>query len=130
MVQPDEIFSVPADIFAPCALGGVLNDETIPKLKVKIVAGAANNQLLAERHGSMLRERHILYAPDYVANAGGVFNGCIELFGWDADYALRKVDGIYDTILSIFEIAQSQGLTTNEAADRLAEDRLRSAVKL
>jgi leucine dehydrogenase len=130
MVQPDEIFSVPADIFAPCALGGVLNDETIPKLKVQIVAGAANNQLLAERHGSMLRERHILYAPDYVANAGGVFNGCIELFGWDADYALRKVDGIYDTILSIFEIAQSQGLTTNEAADRLAEDRLRSAVKL
>jgi leucine dehydrogenase len=129
MVQPDEIFSVPADIFAPCALGGVINDDTIPKLKVQIVAGAANNQLLEERHGVMLRERNILYAPDYVANAGGVFNGCIELFGWDADHALTKVDGIYDTILRIFQIAQSQGLTTNEAANRLAEDRLRNAAK-
>src|SRR4029079_422178 len=102
-VAPDEIFSVQADVFAPCALGGVINDETIPKLKVQIVAGAANNQLLEERHGAMLRERNILYAPDYVANAGGVFNGCMELLGWNADYALSKVDAIYDTILSIFE---------------------------
>ena len=127
-VEPGEIYGVTADIFAPCALGGVINDATIPELNVQIVAGAANNQLAAVRHGAVLRERNILYAPDYVANAGGVLNGCIELLGWDAEHALRKVDGIYDTILSIFESAQAQGITTNEAADRLAEERLRRVV--
>jgi len=125
-VQPSEIFSVRADIFAPCALGGVINDQTIPELKVEIVAGAANNQLLEERHGAMLRERNILYAPDYVANAGGILNGCTELLGWEAEYASRKVEEIYDTVLSIFESAQAQGITTNKAADQLAEDRLRN----
>jgi len=123
-VQPDEIFSVQADVFAPCALGGVINDRTIPELKVQIVAGAANNQLLEERHGAMLRERKILYAPDYVANAGGVLNGCRELFGWKAEDALKKIDEIYDTTLRIFESAQEQEITTNKAADRLAEKRL------
>ncbi len=127
-VEPGEIYSVAADIFAPCALGGVINDATIPELKVQIVAGAANNQLAEERHGLMLWERNILYAPDYVANAGGVLNGCTELLGWEAEHALQKVDGIYDTMLNIFESAQSQGITTNEAANRLAEDRLRRAV--
>jgi leucine dehydrogenase len=126
-VAPSEIFEVDADIFAPCALGGVLNDETIPKLKVQVVVGAANNQLLEERHGTMLHERNILYAPDYVANVGGVLNGCIELLGWQADYALSKVDAIYDTILSVLESAQAEGITTNKAANRLAEDRLRRA---
>ena len=124
-VSPDEIFSVNAEVFAPCALGGVLNDRTIPELQVQIVAGAANNQLLEERHGAMLRERNILYAPDYVANAGGIFNGTIELLGWKPEDALRKIDEIYDTTLRIFESAQAQGLTTNKAADRLAEDRFR-----
>jgi leucine dehydrogenase len=123
-VPPDEIFSVQADVFAPCALGGVINDRTIPELKVQIVAGAANNQLLEERHGAMLRERKILYAPDYVANAGGVLNGCRELFGWKAEDALKKIDEIYDTTLRIFESAQEHGITTNKAADRLAEKRL------
>lgn len=126
-VEPNEIFTVSADIFAPCALGGVINDETIPALKVKIVAGAANNQLLDERHGAMLKERNILYAPDYVANAGGVLNGCRELFNWTTQESLTKIDAIYDTILKIFESADAQGLTTNKAADRLAEDRLRHA---
>ena len=128
-VQPNEIFSVRADVFAPCALGGVINDETIPELKVQIVAGSANNQLLEERHGTMLQDRNILYAPDYVANAGGVLNGCTELLGWEAELAARKVDEIYDTILTIFESAQAEGITTNKAADRLAEDRLRRAVR-
>jgi leucine dehydrogenase len=77
----------------------------------------------------MLRDRNILYAPDYVANAGGILNGCIELLGWDAEHALRKVDGIYDTVLNIFETAQSQGLTTNQAADRIVEERLTSATR-
>ena len=128
VVEPGDIFSARADIFAPCALGGVINDETILELRVQIVAGAANNQLLEERHGAMLRERKILYAPDYVANAGGVLNGCVEVLGWDAEHASRKVDGIYDTMLNIFECAQAEDITTNQAADRLAEDRLRQAV--
>ena len=123
-VHPSEIFSVPADIFAPCALGGIINDETIPQLRVQIVAGAANNQLLEERHGTVLRDRNILYAPDYVANAGGVFNGCVEVLGWDPEHALSKVDEIYDTILRIFQSAKAEGITTNQAADRLAEERL------
>lgn len=126
-VQPDEIFSVRADVFAPCALGGIINDLTIPQLEVQIVAGAANNQLLEERHGAMLRERNILYAPDYVANAGGILNGTIELLGWKPEDALRKIDEIYDTTLRIFESAQTQDITTNKAADQLAEDRLRRA---
>lgn len=125
MVQPHEIFSVQAGVLAPCALGGIINDETIPELKVGIVAGAANNQLLEERHGAMLRERNILYAPDYVANAGGVLNGSTELLGWKAEDASRKIDEIYDTILRIYESAQAQGITTNKAADQLAEERLR-----
>ena len=127
IVQPEEIFSVRADIFAPCALGGVINDQTIPQLKAQIVAGAANNQLLDERHGEMLRERKILYAPDYAANAGGVFNGCSELLGWQTELVQRKIDEIYDTILTIFETAQAQGLTPHQAADRLVEARLRQA---
>ena len=125
-VHPKEIFSVNADVFAPCALGGILNDQTIPELKVQIVAGAANNQLLEERHGAMLQERNILYAPDYVANAGGVLNGCTELFGWTAEQSLSKIDQIYDTVLRVFESAQTQGITTNKAADQLAEERLRT----
>jgi leucine dehydrogenase len=125
MVRPEAIYSVRADVFAPCALGGVINDRTISELTVQIVAGAANNQLLEERHGAMLRERDILYAPDYVANAGGVFNGAIELLAWKPEDALRKIDEIYDTTLRIFESAQAQGITTNKAADRLAENRLR-----
>src|SRR5215207_10021167 len=108
-VQPGEIFSMRADVFAPCALGGVINDQTIPELKVQIVAGSANNQLLEERHGAMLQDKNILYAPDYVANAGGVLNGCTELLGWKAEYAARKVDEIYDTVLKIFESAQAEG---------------------
>ena len=127
LVQPDEI-DVQADIFAPCALGGILNDETIPQLTVDIVAGAANNQLLEERHGEMLRKRNILYAPDYVANAGGVLNGSTELLGWKPEDAARRIDEIYDTILRIYESARDQGLTTNKAADRLAEERLKRAV--
>lgn len=128
-VQPNEIFSVHADVFAPCALGGVINDETIPELKVRIVAGSANNQLLEERHGAMLRDRSILYAPDYVANVGGVLNGCTELLGWSPERAYSKVMGIYDTVLSIFKTAEAEGITTNEAADRLAEERLKNAGK-
>ena len=126
-VSPGEIFAVHADIFSPCALGGVINDRTISELKVQIVAGAANNQLLDEQHGEMLKERNILYVPDYLANAGGIFNGCTELLGWEPARALQKVDQIYDSVLTILENANTQGITTNEAANRLAEDRIRRA---
>jgi hypothetical protein len=103
--RADEIYGVQADIFAPCALGGIINDETLPQLRVEIVAGGANNQLLEPRHGDRLEEMGLLYAPDYVANAGGVINVYSELAGWDRERSLRKADEIYDTILGVFEIA-------------------------
>ena len=127
IVEGDAIFSADADIFSPCALGGIINDTTIPKLKVQVVAGGANNQLLEERHGDELERRGILYAPDYVANAGGVINVYGEVAGWDAQRALDKADDIYDTILKVFDIAESKHIPTYEAADRLAEQRLTEA---
>jgi leucine dehydrogenase len=123
-VEPSSITSQKGDIFAPCALGGILNDETLPQLKVEIVAGGANNQLLEERHGDELERRGILYAPDFVANAGGVINVYSEVAGWTRDRALRKADEIFDTTLGVFEIAKEQGIPTYVAADRLAERRL------
>ncbi|HEV3470769.1 MAG TPA: Glu/Leu/Phe/Val dehydrogenase dimerization domain-containing protein [Pyrinomonadaceae bacterium] len=128
-VAPEEIYFVEADVFAPCALGGVLNDRTIPALRVGVVAGAANNQLLEARHGAALERAGILYAPDYVANAGGIINGCIELLGWERGRARRQVEEIYDTLLRVFEIARRDGVPTSEAADRLAEERLRDGIK-
>jgi leucine dehydrogenase len=127
IVEGDAIYSADAQLFAPCALGGIINDQTIPMLKVEIIAGAANNQLLEERHGDKLRERGILYAPDYVANAGGVINVYGEVSGWDAQRALDKADDIYDTILKVFDIAEAKRIPTYEAADRLAELRLEEA---
>jgi leucine dehydrogenase len=125
-VSADEIYSVQADIFAPCALGAVINDTTIPQLKVEIVAGAANNVLLEERHGDELDQRKITYAPDYVANAGGVINVYSELAGWTSARAFRKADEIYDTILKVFDIATTESIPTYLAADRLAEQRIRA----
>jgi leucine dehydrogenase len=126
-VGPDEIYGVQADIFAPCALGAIINDTTIPQLRVEIVAGAANNVLLdADRHGVALEKRGILYAPDYVANAGGVINVYSELAGWDSARSFRKADEIYDTILKVYKIAKDDKIPTYEAADRLAEQRIRA----
>ena len=125
-VAPDEIYGVQADIFAPCALGGIINDATIPQLTCEIVAGAANNVLLEERHGVVLEERGILYAPDYVANAGGVINVYSELAGWSSARAFRKADEIYDTILKVFAIAKHDNVPTFVAADRLAEQRIKA----
>ena len=127
-VSPDEVYSVEADVFAPCALGGIINDRTIPRLKAEIVCGGANNQLLEERHGDALEACGILYAPDYVANAGGVLSGGADLFGWPAERVRAEVLAIYDTMLSIFEIAKVEGIPTYKAADRLAERRLREGV--
>ena len=125
-VTPDEIYGVEADIFAPCALGAIINDVTIPQLKVAVVAGAANNQLLEERHGDELERRGVLYAPDYVANAGGVINVYSELAGWTSARSFRKADEIYDTVLRVFAIAKDEKIPTYLAADRLAEQRIRA----
>jgi leucine dehydrogenase len=123
-VDPGAIYAQKGDIFAPCALGGIICDDTIPQLKVEIVAGGANNQLLEQRHGDELESRGILYAPDYVANAGGVINVYGEVAGWTRERALRKADEIYDTTLGVFEIAKEQGIPTYVAADRLAVRRI------
>nr|WP_198166247.1 amino acid dehydrogenase [Sporosarcina ureae] len=123
-VAPDDIYSQEADIFAPCALGAVINDETIPQLKVKVVAGSANNQLKEPEHGDRLHEMGIVYAPDYVINSGGVINVADELIGYNKARALKRVEGIYDTILKIFAISKRDGIPSYQAADRLAEERI------
>jgi len=127
-VAPEDIFSVDADIFAPCALGGILTDQTIPQLRVQLVVGAANNQLAEARHGDLLEQRGILYAPDYAANAGGVINGCcIEMLGWEPARTMDKIDAIYSTLMAIFDVAAGDRIPTYQAADRLAEERLAQA---
>ena len=123
-VGSDEIYGVKADVFAPCALGAVINDKTLPQLNVEVVVGAANNQLLEARHGDALEARGMLYAPDYVANAGGVINVYGELAGWTMERSFRKADEIYDTVLKVYAIAKQEGVPTYVAADRLAEQRI------
>jgi leucine dehydrogenase len=129
-VAPDKIYSVEAQIFAPCALGAAVNDETIPQFKFEIVAGSANNQLAEERHGDDLARRGIVYAPDYVVNAGGLINVYGELNGWSAERAKRKAGEIYDTLGQLFELAREQGIATHVAADRLAERRIEQVAKI
>ncbi|EHL73628.1 branched-chain amino acid dehydrogenase [Bacillus smithii] len=123
-VDPNEIYSVEADIFSPCALGAILNDETIPQLKAKVIAGSANNQLKEAKHGDMLYEMGIIYAPDYVINAGGVINVADELYGYNRERALKKVEQIYQNIEKVFEISKRDGIPTYIAADRMAEERI------
>jgi len=124
LVNPADIYDVPADIFAPCALGAVVNDQTLARMKFKIIAGAANNQLAENRHGLELHERNILYAPDYVINAGGMINVFVELEGYDRERALRMSRGIFYNLRKVFQIARREGIPTNEAADHLVEERI------
>jgi len=124
VVIASDIYDVPADIFAPCALGAVVNDETLDRMRFKIIAGAANNQLAENRHGLELFERKILYAPDYVINAGGMINVFVELEGYDRDRALRMSRGIFYNLRKIFQIARREGISTNQAADHLVEERI------
>jgi leucine dehydrogenase len=124
-IKPEEIYSLEVDIYAPCALGAILNDKTIPALKCSIVAGAANNQLEKEsRHGQVLKDRGILYAPDYAINAGGLINVANELEGYNRERAFQQAEGIYDTLLTIYELADREDIPTNKAADRVAEKRM------
>lgn len=129
-VAPDAIYDAKADIFAPCALGAILNDDTIPRLKVEIVAGAANNQLAEERHAEALEAKGILCAPDFVINGGGVINVYGELQGWTMERSKSKAADIYNTIRSVFQIAGRDKVSSYQAADRLAEERIRSVAAL
>ena len=117
----DAILDIPAAVFAPCALGAALDDASIPRLRAGIVAGAANNQLAEARHGAALQARGILYAPDYVINAGGIIHISHEGAAYDRARAYAHVARIHDTLLTIFQHAERAGVPTSEAADRLAE---------
>ncbi|MBG1259764.1 Glu/Leu/Phe/Val dehydrogenase family protein, partial [Nostoc commune] len=118
--------SLDIDVFSPCAFGGIINSQTIPLLQAKIIAGAANNQLENENlHGKMLAEKRILYAPDYVINAGGLINVYNEMIGYNEEKASKQLNNIYDTLLEIFDISQKQQITTNEASKQLGEARIK-----
>ncbi len=129
-VPPNAIYDQETDIYAPCALGATINDDTLPRLKVQIIAGGANNQLAEDRHGDELEKRRILYAPDYVINGGGVINVYGELHRWPVERAKKKAGEIYDTLLRIFEISQRERIPTYRAADRLAEQRVAAVAGL
>jgi leucine dehydrogenase len=123
-VSLDDIYSVDAQIFSPCALGAIINDDTIPKFKFEIIAGGANNQLKEKKHGEVIREKGILYAPDYVINAGGLMNVYVELEGYSRERALTMTRGIYYNLRRVFALAKSEGVPTNIAADKVAEERI------
>ena len=120
----DEIYDVDAEVYSPCALGSTVNDETIPRFKFKIVAGAANNQLATRECGDRLDELDILYAPDYAVNAGGLMNVSMEFEGWNEERAYRMTRQIYYNVTRIFEIAERDNIPTWKAADRMAEERI------
>jgi len=117
---------VPCDVYSPCARGATLNDKTLPRLKCKAIAGVANNQLHEPRHGDVLRQMGILYAPDYVINAGGIINVSLELIpgGYVESKAVAKIDRVYDNLKQVFAIARQQKVSTHLAADHLAEQRI------
>lgn len=123
-VDINDIYGVDCDIFAPCALGAIINDETIPQLKAKVIAGAANNQLKETRHGDAIHEMGIVYAPDYVINAGGVINVADELYGYNSERAMKKVEQVYNNVERVIEIAKRDNVPTYVAADRMAEERI------
>lgn len=130
MVSPDDIIKTECEVLAPCALGAVINDQSLEQLRCKVVAGGANNQLLEGRHGTALKEMGILYAPDFVANAGGLINVFVELEGYTVDRALEKATRIFDSMLEIFEIAKRDNIPTNEAAVRMAKNRIEGLGRL
>jgi leucine dehydrogenase len=125
-VEPERIFDVPADVFAPCALGGVLNDSTLARLKCAVIAGAANNQLHEPRHGKMLMDKGLVYAPDFVINAGGIVNISVEFHegGYDAKAAHEKVGNIGKAVADVLKLGRERGIPSSEAAVQLAHARL------
>jgi leucine dehydrogenase len=120
----DSIHKQTVDVFAPCALGAGVNDKTLHDFKCKIIAGGANNVLAEDRHGMALKELGILYAPDYVINAGGLMNVFVELEGYSQDRALQHTFKIYQNLKEVFQIAKKENIPNHKAADRLAEARM------
>lgn len=131
VIDSDKVYENDMDIYAPCALGATVNDESLQKLNCNVIAGAANNQLADEKkHGVAVKESGIIYTPDYVINAGGVINCYSELEGYNRDRAMNKCETIYDTTLRIFELANEQNIPTYEAANKLAEQRIEQIGKI
>ncbi|MBL7902740.1 MAG: Glu/Leu/Phe/Val dehydrogenase [Bacteroidia bacterium] len=131
VVSPDTMFDLDIDVYAPCALGATVNDDTLAKLKCKIICGAANNQLAEEqKHGELVGKKGILYAPDYVVNAGGIINVYYELEGYNRERALAHAEKIYATTSNIFQLAKKEGIPTYMAANRLGEQRIEAIAKI
>ena len=127
VVAPDSVYDMGCDFFSPCALGGVLNADTIPRLKCRVVAGAANNQLLTEEDGDALHRRGILYAPDYLVNAGGIINAASEIgMAYNPDRAREKTERIYEIMGRVIDTSKSEEISTAKASDRLAQQRIDS----
>ena len=130
VVNVSDVYTSDMDIYAPCALGATLNDKTIPSLKCAVVAGAANNQLAVESvHGTALKERGIIYAPDFLINAGGLINVNSEIEGYDRAESLKRTEAIFKTTLAVLERAEKEGITPHQAALRQAEDRIARAAQ-
>src|SRR5690606_13122134 len=123
----DTAHATECDVFSPCALGAILNERSIPELRCGAVVGSANNQLATDRDANRIQAAGILYAPDYVVNAGGVINIPEEQGGYDRDRANKRIEGIYETTIQILDLAERDGITTAEAADRYAEARIEAA---
>lgn len=130
IVSPQEILTVECDIFSPCAMGGILNSKTIPNFKCEIVAGAANNQLLSSEDGALLQQMGILYAPDFVINAGGLINVCCEIEpeGYSATLARERIELIYERVMEIFDRSEQQGCSTNDVAIQIGDERLKKKI--
>jgi leucine dehydrogenase len=124
VVPPVEVYDVECDIFSPNATGAILNDDTIPRLRCSIIAGAANNQLAEPRHGQILHEIGILYAPDFIINAGGIINVADELEGYNRERAYKKVQAIRGRVERVLAISKEQGIDTQKAGNKLAEERI------
>ena len=130
LIAPDAVFDTDCDIFSPNALGAVFDDTTIPRLRCTVICGGANNQLAEERHARALQERGIVYAPDFIVNCGGVINVAEELMGYDPDRARARAERVYETTLRVFTLAREHDITPEEAANRLAEERIRALAEI
>jgi phenylalanine dehydrogenase len=129
VVEGNDIYGVDADVFIPCALGGIIHDETIEKLKVKAIVGSANNQLLEDKHGLYLQQKGILYGPDYIVNAGGLIQVADELYGPNKARVLTKTRAIYDSLIQIYSESTKNSISTMEAANRFCEEKMTARSK-
>ncbi|WP_342539961.1 Glu/Leu/Phe/Val dehydrogenase [Heyndrickxia sp. FSL K6-6286] len=124
VVQGNDIYGVEADVFVPCALGGIINDDTIDVLKVKAVVGSANNQLLEDHHGDILKQKNIVYAPDYIVNAGGLIQVSDELYGPNKKRVMNKTKAIYNSLIEVYRHSEQKGISTVDAANHFCEERM------